>query len=480
MTELWQLGVHGLADAYAQGSADPIAVTEACLERISAVDDTVRAFCWVDAEGALKAARRCSRELASSGPRGPLHGVPIAIKELFDVAGLPAEYGSLTRVAFVAKSDAEVVTRLRRAGAIIMGTTRSHEFGWGITTQHAARGSTRNPWAIDRVPGGSSGGSAAAVAAGMVPAAIASDTGGSIRIPSAFCGVAGIKPTFGRIPRTGGVALAPSLDTVGIIARQVGDLWPVLAFVAGPEHGDPASVANRLRALSPPDETTTLAGMRIGHSPALFEFAVQTPRSAMWHDALARAAALGAELVALDLPPAAEFRSTFATVQMAEAYDVHAHQLGIFPQRSDDYGPDVRARIVAAGDVSLADYLAASRFRLALVAALTSALSTVDVLLSPISTVPPPLVTDPDTAVVDGDRYPLREAVMGFTVPQNLSGLPCVAINAGFAPDNLPFGLQITAGRGHEDLGLTAARLLEAELGMHNRPGNYPPMPVTR
>src|SRR5580704_14573767 len=198
-------GIGGLSQAYLSGQLTPSAVLEDTLARIAAADPELSAFAAIDAEGARQAAAAAGAELKSGRCRGPLHGVPIAVKELFHVEGMPATYGSPACAGVVAAADAEVVRRLRRAGAVIVGLTRSHEFGWGITTQHPDGTGTRNPLNPDFVPGGSSGGSAAAVAAGLVPAALASDTGGSIRIPAALCGVTGVKPTFGRISRDGSV-----------------------------------------------------------------------------------------------------------------------------------------------------------------------------------------------------------------------------------------------------------------------------------
>ncbi|MDE0668511.1 MAG: amidase, partial [bacterium] len=204
------LSIARLGELYAAGEAEPSEVLAATLERIERLDGALGAFSEVTAERAVAEATERTEELRRGESRGPLHGVPVAIKELFDVAGAVGDYGSDVLAGRVPDADAESVRRLREAGAVIVGVTRSHEFGWGITSQHATRPSPRNPWNLERVPGGSSGGSAAAVAAGMVPAAVASDTGGSVRIPATYCGTAGIKPTLGRISRAGGAALAPT------------------------------------------------------------------------------------------------------------------------------------------------------------------------------------------------------------------------------------------------------------------------------
>ena len=240
--ELWQLSVTELTDAYKHGKVSPLEVIEMSLRRIERLDPAIGGFREVFHERAINEARERSDELARGEWAGPLHGIPVAIKELFDVEGAVGCYGSTILLDRIAPSDTAAVARWREAGAIVIGVTRSHEFGWGITTQHAELGSTLNPWNTDRVPGGSSGGSAAALAVGMVPLALGSDTGGSIRIPACFCGIAGIKPTYGRVAKRGAVSLAPSLDHPGPLARTVPDLAIGLAAMAGFDASDPSTL----------------------------------------------------------------------------------------------------------------------------------------------------------------------------------------------------------------------------------------------
>jgi aspartyl-tRNA(Asn)/glutamyl-tRNA(Gln) amidotransferase subunit A len=465
-----------LGALYAAGETDPSEVLAATLERIDRLDGVLGAFAEVTAERATAEAAERTAELRRGESRGPLHGVPVGVKELFDVAGAVGDHGSAVLAGRVPEADAELVRRLRAAGAVIVGVTRSHEFGWGITSQHASRPSPRNPWSLDRVPGGSSGGSAAAVAAGMVPAAVASDTGGSVRIPAAFCGVAGIKPTLGRISRAGGVGLAPSLDTPGVVAGSVADLWPLLAAMSGPHAGDPATLSEPL----PPEPDPAafadgLAGVRVGIAPALrgpvpwgegttagFDRTCEALRSA------------GASLVEVDLPVAEDMLAEFVPLQMAEAYDYHTSLLGLFPERAGDYGADVRGRLEMASDVSLASYLQARRRRLEFIRAFDHAFESLDVLLSAISAVGPSTVEDPDTVIADGEPRALREVVMGLTVPQNLTGLPTVALPVGFDGDGLPVGMQFTAGRLREDMAIRVAGAVEHVLG-----AEAPRAPVT-
>ena len=413
-------------------------------------------------EQARARAAELTEELARGHSRGPLHGVPVAVKELFDVRGAPGDYGSDVLAGRTADADAECVRRLRRAGAVIVGTTRSHEFGWGITTQHHARGGARNPWNLDRVPGGSSGGSGAAVAAGMVPVAVGSDTGGSIRIPACFCGVAGLKPAFGRIGRTGGVALAPSFDTVGALGRSIGDAAALVEAMSGPDWSDPAAAGPPVRVDD--QALSSLEGTRVATAAALIDGGLDDGVAKVYGRALDALERLGAELVEIDLPAAGEIFEAFRPLQMAEAHHVH-RSMGLFPDRADLYGPDVRSRLEAASGVSIRDYLSAQQQRRRIAASFDRRLQSVDALVSPISAVGPSRIDNSDEALLNGERQPLRDAVMRFTVPQNMTGLPAGIVRAGFDPDGLPVGVQLTAGRGREAAVVAIATVLQAELG---------------
>jgi len=461
------LSIARLGALYAAGETDPTEVLSATLRRIERIDGALGAFAEVTAERATGEARERAAELRRGVSRGPLHGVPVAVKELFDVAGAIGDYGSEVLAGRVSGSDAELVARLRAAGAVIVGVTRSHEFGWGITSQHATRSSPRNPWNLARVPGGSSGGSAAAVASGMVPAAVASDTGGSVRIPATFCGVAGIKPTLGRISRAGGLALASTLDTPGVVAGGVEDLWPLMAAMSGPHAGDPATLGDPLPpAPDPGSAGDGLAGVRVGIAPALRGSVPWGEATTAGFDRTCEALrAAGADLIEVDLPSAEDLLAAFIPLQMAEAYDFHSRQLGLFPERADVYGADVRGRLEMASGVTMGEYLESRRRRLEFIWAFDRAFESLDALLTPISAVGPSTVEDPDSVVVDGRRRALREVVMGFTVPQNLTGLPTVAVPVGFDADGMPVGMQFTAGRLREDVAVRVAGVVEHVLG---------------
>ncbi len=466
MSELWRLSAGALASHFASGQASPLEALDSALERIAKLDGSVGAFSCVLTEESRASASQLTEELANGHCRGPLHGVPVAVKELFNVRGAPADYGSDALAGALAGTDAELVRRLRRAGAVIVGTTRSHEFGWGITTQHQSRPCTANPWDLRRVPGGSSGGSGAAVAAGMVPIAVGSDTGGSIRIPAAFCGVTGLKPAFGSVGRSGGVALAPSFDTPGALARTIEDAAALVAAMSGPDSGDPDTAASRRWRLSCRTLLRhSLDGVRVATAAALTDMRLDSGVSAAYRRVLAALERLGAELVEVDLPAASAILEAFIPIQMAEVHHVHSRTLKLFPGHAHKYGDDVRSRLEAAAAVSVGDYLSAQQRRRHFAAAFDRQLRHVDALISPISAVSPSLAASSDEARLNGQPRLLRDVVLPFTVPQNMTGLPAGIVRAGFDTDGLPVGVQLCASRYRINTVVALTATLQTALG---------------
>jgi aspartyl-tRNA(Asn)/glutamyl-tRNA(Gln) amidotransferase subunit A len=442
-------------------------LTERALARIASRDREVGSFVSVLTGRALATADRLDADPASRSL--PLAGCAIGVKELFDVAGADNSYGSLVREDLVADRDAAVVSLLEAAGAVTVGTTRSHEFGWGITTQHAHRGSTANPWNLGRVPGGSSGGSAAAVAAGIVDLAVGSDTGGSIRLPAAYCGVLGLKTTWGRITRHGGVSLAPSFDTPGFLARTVDLLARGFFAVAGPDPRDPAT----LRAMAPSAEPVLRAdGLRIGIPAAAPR--MTAARAQAFDELVAAIGRLGATVVEVALPdPDAAF-AAFVPHQMAEAHHVHASVLATWPSMADRYGDDVRSRLETAANVGVAAYLVARAAAVDVTGTLLSALSGVDAVLTVVGATGPSTVDDPDHVATPDGTVPLRQSAMPTTVPQNLAGLPSITFPFG-SDDGIPVGMQLTGAPFDEPRLLALARLFEREgLLAVTRPAAFP------
>jgi aspartyl-tRNA(Asn)/glutamyl-tRNA(Gln) amidotransferase subunit A len=405
-------------------------------------------------------AQESDAESESGRTRGPLHGMPVAVKELFDVEGADNSYGSEARPGKIAENDAVVVERLRAAGAVIVGTTRSHEFGWGITTQHATRGSTRNPWNLEKIPGGSSGGSAAAVAAGIVDLAVGTDTGGSIRLPAAFCGILGLKTTYGRVPRTGSVPLAPSLEGTGFLARTAPVLVAALSATAGSDASDPSTIG-AIAFESDPLEIAQVRNVRFAIPDNFAPALIDPDRAAALETISAGLSALGARRVEADVPAAQDLYEVFIPIQLAEAYDTHSRVLGSFPGLADDYGADVRSRLERAAGVSIGEYLAARDAAGHATAALHRALETTEVIVSLVGGTDPSDVATPDEVDVGGRTIPLREAVMPSTVPQNLAGLPSVTVPVGLDASGMPIGIQLTGARWTEHMLLTVAWALE-------------------
>ena len=409
-----------------------------CLSAISERDGALGAFTWLNPRVVEQAVdsystRRNTRRL--------IQGVPVAVKELFDVAGAPQTGGSFALQELMAASDAVCVQALREQGALVVGLTRSHEFGWGITTQHETRGGTSHPDAPSRIPGGSSGGSAVAVAAGMARIALGTDTGGSTRIPAAFCGVVGFKPTWGLIPLTGSIPLAPSLDTAGLIARSVADI----------------DMAFRAIASSEDSREVNWETIRIGVPVGILdsrELRTEPVRSSS--RVLSRK---GARIHEVELPPQEHLLSVFSDVQMREALVTHRDVLGTYPSKAELYGRDVRERLAVAAIQQDREYEGAVAAREKLRREMGDILNEVDALLTPIASIAPPERARPDF-LSDGS-LPLRAAVMCDTVLQNLCGLPSISVPFGFTPEGFPAAVQVTSSGHRDGLCLELAEVLD-------------------
>jgi aspartyl-tRNA(Asn)/glutamyl-tRNA(Gln) amidotransferase subunit A len=454
--ELTRLGVEDLIEAYAARRFSPLEVLDALALRIEAIDARVGGFTALCLERARVEAKD-SEEAWMRGTARALEGVPFGAKDLFDSEGVRTAYGSPMFAAHVPASDAEAVRRARAAGAVLIGKTQVHEFAWGITSVNEQMGSARNPWALDRVAGGSSGGSAVVLAADEVPLALGSDTGGSIRIPSAFCGVVGLKPTWGRISGAGAWPLARSLDHPGPMARTPGDALRLFEVVAGVDPTDPATedaplgdVRGELRR--------GLESLVVGICPDL-HLVPLAPDVHIVLDAVVRMLEdAGARLVELPFAEAQLIYPAFGVIQRAEALDTH-RRAGLYPTRRPDYGADVLGRLDAATEVTVEEYLAASADRQRVRAAFARLFRSCDVLLTPVSA-GSPLPMGEETVVHEGADLTFRDLVMGYTTPQDLAGLPACALRAGFDALGIPVGVQFTGPPWGE------ARVLRAAQGL--------------
>jgi aspartyl-tRNA(Asn)/glutamyl-tRNA(Gln) amidotransferase subunit A len=426
MEELAALGAVRLLEAYRQRTLSPVEVLDALAARIEEHDTELGAFNTLCLERAREEAAAAESVYARGAEAGPLTGVPIGVKDLFDTAGLRTTYGSSMFSDHVPARDAETVRRVRAAGAIVVGKTQTHEFAWGITSVNEVMGTCRNPWARDRISGGSSGGSAVALAAGLVPLALGSDTGGSIRIPSSFCGTVGLKPSYGRISLSGVFPLARSLDHPGPMARTPADVALLFSVLAD-------------EAPSPVDG---LRGVRIGLCPDLHLVPLVPEVENAFHRAADAAADLGARLVEVELPEAAGAYETFGVVQRCEALRTHT-EAGLWPARRGEYGPDVLGRLELAATMTLRDYLDGVAARERLRAGFHRALDRVDLILTPVTAGPPaPIGQERVTHL--GREIEFRELVMSYTVPQDLIGLPACTVRAGFDAVGVPTAVQLT------------------------------------
>jgi aspartyl-tRNA(Asn)/glutamyl-tRNA(Gln) amidotransferase subunit A len=434
-----------LLAGYRRRELSPVEVVQASLAMIEALDPDLGALTAVCAERALSEAATCERAHRDGNRMGPLSGVPFVVKDIFDSAGVPTSYGSPMFAGRLPSQDAIVVGRVREAGGIMLGKSQTHEFAWGITSVNERMGTSRNPWDRTRISGGSSGGSAVALAAGYVPIAIGSDTGGSIRVPSGFCGTVGFKPTFGRLTTAGVWPLAPSLDHPGSMARTPADAALLLSVMDG-------------TGVQPPPGD--LLGRTVAICPDLHLVPLAPDVQAAFDDAVQTVGELGARVVELSLPGADAIYPTFSVIQRAEALRTH-RAAGLFPRRQDEYGEDVRARLEAAQRVTLDDYLRATAAREQGRASMVALFSGVDMLLTPVAGGSPVPIGE-EKVTHAGRTIEFRELVMTYTTPQDLFGIPACSVRAGFDDLGIPIGVQFSGPQGSDLDVLAAARAFVA------------------
>ncbi|MFG2459668.1 amidase [Streptomyces sp. NPDC048523] len=428
----------------------PVELTESVLARISAVEGRLGAYVTVAADAALAAAVRAEREISGSGPRGPLHGIPMALKDLIDAEGMPTTASSHVRTGHVAERDSRVAERLGAAGAVLLGKTHTHEFAYGLTTPQ-----THNAWDHSRVAGGSSGGSAVAVAAGGATFAMGTDTGGSIRVPAALNGVVGLKPTYGLVPRTGVTSLSWSLDHVGPLTRTVQDAALVLSATAGHDPRDPASVSGSVLDRFPGGD---LRGLKVG-VPRNHYFDRVTPEvEESVRGAIERLAELGAELVDVEIPMARYIQAVQWGLMVPEATVYHERSLRATP---DLYAADVRILLEAGELTSAGDYLRAQRARTLMRDAWARMFDGIDVLAAP--TVPMTAAEEGQEAVewADGTTEAVSDSYVRLCAPANITGVPALTLPVGHDHAGLPIGMQLMARPFHDATVLRVGRVYE-------------------
>lgn len=438
------------------GRATSVSLTERCLSEIERRNGSLNAFITTLAEEARTRARIADRELSGGRDRGPLHGIPVSLKDLFDMQGVPTTAASLVRVGHVASADATVVRRLRDAGAVLVGKTNLHEFAFGTTNEDSAFGPARHPLDESRSPGGSSGGSAASILAGMSFASIGTDTGGSIRIPAAACGLVGLKPAIGELPTDGVTPLSTTLDHVGPLCRSVDDARLLFQVMRGRDSGaDVPSAPHH----EPPAVTRSVSGLRLGVLRGYFTALIDSDIARCFEESCRRLQQAGAVLDDVELPHAADIATVYLHIVLAEASAYHASTL---ESRPEAYTPNVRIRLEMGRYVLAEDYVRAMRGRDVLHGEVEDLLTGRDALLLPSLPIPAPKLGVPLVRIGAGEE-PVRNVMLRLTQLFNITGHPALTLRSGTTPGGLPAGLQL-AGRRTLDLLDTAGRV-EAQLG---------------
>src|SRR5208282_2140562 len=384
-----------------------------------------------------KAAVWAEQEIRQGHYRGPLHGIPISIKDLFATRGVRTTAGSKVLANWIPDYDATAVAKLHEAGMVMVGKTNMHEFAYGVTNDNPFYGPARNPWDATRVPGGSSGGSGAAVASSQCSASLGSDSGGSIRIPSSSCGVVGLKPTYGRVSRHGAIPLSWSLDHVGPITKTAKDAAIMLAAIAGPDPRDPSASARPL-----PDYRQemrgNIRGLRLGVPRQYFSEHVDPEIQKLVSAAIRQLESLGATRVEVDIPDLEICSAMEAHITLAEATSYHEPYL---KKQADDYGPGVRTDLEAGRYLLATDYVKSQRARTLLQRNFNEAFKQAEVIVSPTVPALPPLVGE--MLVQSGDlQEHVIDAFLRFNIPYDLTGFPAISIPCGFSASALPVGLQ--------------------------------------
>jgi aspartyl-tRNA(Asn)/glutamyl-tRNA(Gln) amidotransferase subunit A len=469
MSDLHWASMADLGRLIATKQVSPVEVVRAHLDRIAAVDSKLRAFITVCADSALESARAAEADLMAGRVVGRLHGVPWAPKDLYSTRGVRTTGGSKILADSVPSEDSTVVARLARAGAILLGKLNMHEFAYGPEGLNAHYGDARNPWSADthRITGGSSSGSGAAVAAGLAPGSLGSDTGGSIRIPASLCGITGLKPTYGRVSRAGVLPLSWSMDHVGPMTRSARDCALMLSVIAGYDPADPTT-----SVLPVPDYGAALTGdvkgLRVGLLRAHFTDPAAAEVRAAVEASAKQLEQAGAVVDEVNLTQVMHVATGSAVIVASEALAYHAPWMRSRPQ---DYQPDVRERLRLGVFVNGAHYVRAQQIRALVAREVDEALARRDVLLAPATPLVAPVLGEREAALGDGPSD-VRAALLRCTRPFNFSGHPACAAPCGFTPGGLPIGLQIV-GRPFDET--TVLRVVDAYQRMTDWHTRRPP-----
>ena len=429
------------------------------LDAIPFWDPHLKAMITVDEEGAMRAAKAADNATAAGHPRGLLHGIPMVVKDNIDTAGLKTTYGSRFFEKHVPSADADVVRRLRQAGAVIVGKATLHEFAFGIRSTNSILGQCRNPWDLERIPGGSSGGSAVALATGMAQMALGTDTGASVRIPAALTGVSGLRPTIGRVSNRGCFPLSPTHDVIGPMANTVEDVALLFSVMAGYDPEDPFSDPSELQNFLP-QLNDGIVGLKIGRPRNHYFDGVSGPVGSAIEEAMRALSALGAKIVDIDVPGASEVPEWYPVMLISDARDIHVERIKGDKER---WEPQTLDRLHMGARYTGADYAHALRVREKWGLTMARVFQEVDILLSPTC----PIVAPP----IDESRnlYEATRALSKNTVVGSFARIPGLSVPCGFSPEGLPIGLQLEAAQWSESILLQAGAAYQSATDWHQR-----------
>jgi aspartyl-tRNA(Asn)/glutamyl-tRNA(Gln) amidotransferase subunit A len=466
-SELAFASIAQIAALFRKRKVSPVELTRFMLERIARLNPKLNAYITVCREQALAQAKQAEAELGSrrgnKRDRGPLHGIPISLKDNICTKNVRTTAGSSILRDYLPLDDAAVVKQLHQAGAVILGKTNMHEFAYGVTSNNPHFGPAHNPWDLERIPGGSSGGSAAALAAGLCYGSIGTDTGGSIRIPAALCGVVGLKPTLGRVSVEGTIPLAPKLDCVGPLARRTADVALLARAIFARQKGEPPLHG----------AAKTARKLRVGVPKEFFFDVISAEAEKAFTDAVESLRLLGASVREISIPSLADTEDAGNQIAWAEATHYHQQQ-GWFPARKDEYGGDVRTRLELGTKVSATTYLAALNAREEFIEHLHQALSDakVDALIAPTTPITAPRIGE-ETTALKGQDHPARALLLRLNRPANLAGVPAISVPCGSASAGLPLGLQLIGAAASEFALLRLATTFEKTMPTFRWPPDF-------
>ena len=425
--ELAQLSISELAPMLREREVSPVELTQSVINRVKALDKEINSYVEYNEEKAVESAKKAEREIINGEYKGALHGIPMALKDILHIKGEKSAFGSKIHKDFISNEDATVVSKLKSTGVVFTGKLNMHEYAWGGTTNNPHFGPTRNPWNLEKIPGGSSGGSGAAVAADLTIASLGTDTGGSIRMPAAACGIVGLKPTHGRVSKSGCFPLSWSLDHIGPMTKTVEDAAILLEYISGYDANDPTTVS------VPVDQYTSyltgdIKGKVIGIEEDYFFHNVDEKIELFVRKAIDQMEAMGAKVEIVKIPSLKYAQFAEMMTCYAEGGTIHAKNIR---ERPEDFGEDIRLDVKLAQAISSTDYLQAQQVRNMMKREFAKVFEKVDVLLAPMLPILPPDIGD------------LSANNLGvFSCPANLTGLPAISLPCGMS-EGLPVGLQI-------------------------------------